>query len=1578
MANKFLIDPNEFLINGNYPNQQMPKYEDMHIFVELTSHGRERSVLYSSGVMTKLEDRSTKYGNETKTYNLLGSNENNQFTTNWYGDNKDKTNLEGFGIETIKITVNSSFIPQVDIRFADYRGRSFFNNDNSPYRMLFDFPPPIFKLTVKGYYGLGLTYLLHLVKYDTEFKSDNGFFYINANFVALTFAPLADIPFRYIIQFAALDGQTTDPNNITIPKNTLELILKVQSLYTNLAGQVKGLDKSAQLETISENINRITEAFLYINKMRDDTNINTNAIIFKLTKENVVEIFDNVPSFSEEIKSNSGKKLYVGFKISMIGSVEVNKDGFTQNLTNYQTKLLKLLNDAGVNLDTNSVPVLDGIFNDQPAPSTLQSKYVYLDLTKAYTDLSNKQQSERNNSKSISKELTSKINAMVEKNLGMLPTVYNIFKIILDDVDNFFKTLKDYSVLAEEHHNKSENLARIINDNSFKDKKNMQLYSFPLVINDTKKIRIAPTDLSLKTSEPFPELTLVDKFINSFVKVQNSINRQNSKDNKDGNGNNIWIPFTPKDSALNYSSKTDPFDGNTIPDNYFNTIINRFYVYKDAVYKDYKSNSNIKIYAEGEANNLANALLLGDKVSDTIKTTASDYNKDISKFYDHIETKFKSLYSINTNTITTSGEVYCLNKEDNNYTGGFGFDVTNKTVVPRTGSEPKSSFDKFFAGNQFLYTTSKSFKQFKNTVISSDNLLYVEDLGTDKTRYFEKLSNITNNSVALIDGLVVNGRETANNMGNGGFSSAKLETKEYDIYSEYAKQFLANRSIYTSVNTGNSTLDAHLKHLLILSCFGEVASPFNNITTKANSLFTVPSVIQTPKFVSKYMSMLSYMTYETPSDLQTIKDYFITGNGSNISTYGITILADLYDVQNSLSYTDNYLFIDNYNHTDMMREYNYLNNELTGIYNTNPTEDEFVNALKKSIYFTPYLFEKRNFLVYDDQTFKLINISEKTDNSLKYASIETMKTSDKDTLDLFFKTFFSKLYLLLDEKSKNKKDEIEVNKKMGGDADIINQTYYSFKTINDKWLSDPDVRNNGNNTGGYPFNLKGKKLIDSFAFVDRAMNPIGDTIINPEILGDMMNNPDLNVLSVLSSLLSLNHFEFFPLQNFMFDKQNLWGDSLFKITNDTIMDSTQNFTCMYIGGSSSYPSGLEQYGFFNDDGIMDLETEFNTETDNSKSESDINQTNNNAEFPWGKVKGFKVKFGEQNQSIFTDMKLDSKEYPETNESIQILSRLAGDNTHKEPAPKAQNLYNLYENRAYKATINAMGNAMIQPTQYFQLENVPMFNGAYMILGVEHNIANNRMTTSFTGTKILKYPIPRVLDAASIFGFGGGDSENTSQGDIPTGNDDLAIGNGINTQLLDTLDSSTIPANFVKFNTTPISGDTLNKISYVTGHRNVTTGSKDHKGIDIPLEINTPLRAIADGIIKMCRTDSKGVNDGYGYYMVIDHGTNYNGVNYFTNGTDHLFTLYAHLNGFKVKDGYRKTLYDRDNVTEGQHIANSGDSGIGRSKHLHFGMYQVNPNNIDSFPSNDWAINPKNYFNPSTKFYTLINNHGNNK
>src|SRR5690606_30210235 len=144
-----------------------------------------------------------------------------------------------------------SFVPEVTIEFVDIRGMAFFNKGkNSPYSILFDFPPALYNLTVKGYYGKALTYQLHLVNHSTRFDATTGNYHTTANFIARTFAPLTDIPFKMVEILPLVDQRTEadiDPNsqisdlninteeqNVDVrvsPRNTYEMIKKLESLY---------------------------------------------------------------------------------------------------------------------------------------------------------------------------------------------------------------------------------------------------------------------------------------------------------------------------------------------------------------------------------------------------------------------------------------------------------------------------------------------------------------------------------------------------------------------------------------------------------------------------------------------------------------------------------------------------------------------------------------------------------------------------------------------------------------------------------------------------------------------------------------------------------------------------------------------------------------------------------------------------------------------------------------------------------------------------------------------------------------------------------------------------------------------------------------------------------------------------------------------------------------------------------------------------------------------------------------------------------------------------------------------------
>jgi hypothetical protein len=63
------------------------------------------------------------------------------------------------------------------------------------------------------------------------------------------------------------------------------------------------------------------------------------------------------------------------------------------------------------------------------------------------------------------------------------------------------------------------------------------------------------------------------------------------------------------------------------------------------------------------------------------------------------------------------------------------------------------------------------------------------------------------------------------------------------------------------------------------------------------------------------------------------------------------------------------------------------------------------------------------------------------------------------------------------------------------------------------------------------------------------------------------------------------------------------------------------------------------------------------------------------------------------------------------------------------------LYDFYKNRSYSSTVKTLGNVMIQPTMYFVLRHMPMFNGTYIIRNVKHSISSGSFNTEFNGQRV---------------------------------------------------------------------------------------------------------------------------------------------------------------------------------------------------------------------------------------------------
>jgi hypothetical protein len=137
------------------------------------------------------------------------------------------------------------------------------------------------------------------------------------------------------------------------------------------------------------------------------------------------------------------------------------------------------------------------------------------------------------------------------------------------------------------------------------------------------------------------------------------------------------------------------------------------------------------------------------------------------------------------------------------------------------------------------------------------------------------------------------------------------------------------------------------------------------------------------------------------------------------------------------------------------------------------------------------------------------------------------------------------------------------------------------------------------------------------------------------------------------------------------------------------------------------------------------------------------QLNKNDHDKSNKVAGFNVDIGPQNQSIFYGFNVNQDNHQNTAEALEVINQMANQAGNRAVGTQNVSLYNLYKNRSYSCTISMMGNAMIQPTMYFNLRYVPMFSGPYMILDVTHSIKPGSFDTIISGIRQPVYSLPKI-------------------------------------------------------------------------------------------------------------------------------------------------------------------------------------------------------------------------------------------
>lgn len=535
-----------------------------------------------------------------------------------------------------------------------------------------------------------------------------------------------------------------------------------------------------------------------------------------------------------------------------------------------------------------------------------------------------------------------------------------------------------------------------------------------------------------------------------------------------------------------------------------------------------------------------------------------------------------------------------------------------------------------------------------------------------------------------------------------------------------------------------------------------------------------------------------------------------------------------------------------------------------------------------------------------------------------------------------------------------KKEDENTKKNLFGSIDndtIKLNLYRTVKAIYDKWIAGSESGSLGilNRESG-----ETTELIDTFRFINKAYQDIGDKfLINPmTIQNELKNNTNQSFYDLISRILVSNNFEFIPMPTFIdFTKEEELKKMFEPITYKDYGSNTNigpSFVCVYVGQTSKH---LDIDDSFPDDSIQFIQ---DNNTNLSKDFSGEGYT----------IPVFAVNYAQGNQSIFKDINLDQSEFSETDESLKIIDDIALQGDKMNRTPVGQNLFNVYSTRSYQAEVECMGNAMIQPMMYFQLNNIPMFRGGYLITRVKHTIRPNTMSTSFRGVRVSRINTPLIKEGDLYMNLLGSYSDiDGSSVKIQKSNSEWLIkARDIDSEKLGTL------MNLGK----PLNGTNIIRSNF--GERN----GKQHQGIDIRASVGTEILGLGTGTLESIRLQSSG-DGGFGLYIITKYVIK--NVNW--------YALYAHLDS--ISPDILMSLYGVKTLSELSDSDNSKltSSGLSMSEPIKKDMVlgttggsSKNSNNVNGYYFRGRSTEPHLHFeireeNSDNKSTDIISTYFNN-
>ena len=369
---------------------------------------------------------------------------------------------------------------------------------------------------------------------------------------------------------------------------------------------------------------------------------------------------------------------------------------------------------------------------------------------------------------------------------------------------------------------------------------------------------------------------------------------------------------------------------------------------------------------------------------------------------------------------------------------------------------------------------------------------------------------------------------------------------------------------------------------------------------------------------------------------------------------------------------------------------------------------------------------------------------------------------NESDLESCFNAFLGQLNKLYSNKTEDTTEKSNINE------DNKLSTYKTFKILHDKYFykftdnnefKKYDMIKKGDN--GVP---EKNNEFERFYFVDTFFNDLSDKLmVNLDVISSIVEmvidgvsvseggirHNDMSLYSFMSKIYEKSNMLFMNIPSFDSFKKETIGENLSLMFKPlTYQEGCKNRLegPSYVGFYSHQPSQhldnpLSEY---ENDGF-----DINNMWDSENGPDSIPDLQNNTGECF--IPAFGVEYGSQRQSIFKNIKINMDNPQVTEASVALQFALARNNNDdvRNLSFEGQDLYKIYSNYSYTCNVEMMGCSQIMPLMYFQLNNIPLFRGAYQIYRVEHNITPGNMVTNFTGVRINRSKMPLTETCISL-------------------------------------------------------------------------------------------------------------------------------------------------------------------------------------------------------------------------------------